>query len=75
MCIPRLLISRGNTSVTAKECGLEKTVSCWGQASRMNVSYRGRQEYLTGTGNRYWAHFGDWSKGIESHALGTWTPG
>lgn len=38
----------------ARESDLEETVSCWGQASRMNVSYRGRQRIflrlVTGTG-------------------------
>lgn len=38
----------------AQESSLEKTVACWGRASRMNVSYKGRRSIrrglVTGTG-------------------------
>lgn len=68
-----LVISHGNISIMARESDLEETVSCWGQASRINVSYRGRQRIfpglVTGTGPIVEIGQREWSRMLQGLGL------
>lgn len=63
---PTLVLSLGNTLVTARESDLEKRASYWGQASALmgaNISYRGKWRVCWDNWER--ANFGDCSEGTE----------